>query len=167
MPTSPLLALQSGDEVLIDANILVYGLAGASSDCVAFLDRWATADVQGFVTLDALADACHKLMILEAHRRGLIQRANASSLQGKTAVIRQLSDYWSLVRSLSGIAILPLDEFRFQRAQPLRAQYGLMTGDSLLLAAAEVFGIDALATSDSDFDAVPSIKVYRPASPIP
>jgi len=135
MPASPLLSMQSGDEVLIDANILVYGLAGTSSDCVAFLNRCATADVQAFVTLDALADACHKLMIIEAHMRGLIQRPNASALQGKMAVIRQLSDYWSRVRSLSGIAILPLDEFRFHRAHALRVQYGLMTNDSILLAA--------------------------------
>jgi predicted nucleic acid-binding protein len=37
-----------------------------------------------------------------------------------------------------------------------------MTNDSLLLAAAEVFGIDSLATNDSDFDAVPWLEIYKP-----
>src|SRR5438067_1164746 len=162
MPHSPLSSVRHGDEILIDANILVYALAGNSPNCVAFLQRCASADVQAFVTLDILADACHKLMVIEAHMKGFIQRANASSLQGKTTVIRQLSEYWSHVQSLTGVAILPLDEFRFQRAHPLRRQYGLMTNDSLLVAAAEIFGINSLATNDSDFDGVPWINVYKP-----
>jgi predicted nucleic acid-binding protein len=166
MPPRPLLSVSSGDEILIDANVLVYALAGRSPDCAAFLDRCANGDVRAFVTLDVLSDACHKLMIIEAHARGMIQRANASSLQGKGAVVRQLSDYWSQIRSLTGISVLPLDEYRFQRAHSLRRQYGLMTSDSLLLAATEVFGIDSLATNDSDFDSIPWLNVYRPI-PIP
>jgi predicted nucleic acid-binding protein len=37
-----------------------------------------------------------------------------------------------------------------------------MTNDSILLAAALVFGIEALATNDSDFDAVSWLTVYKP-----
>jgi predicted nucleic acid-binding protein len=162
MPARPLASVPSGDEILIDANVLVYALAGTSQDCAAFRTRCANGDVQAFVTLDALADACHKLMIVEAGARGLVKRANASSLQGKSAVVQQLSDYWTHLQSLTGIAVLPLDEFRFRRAHPLRRQYGLMTNDSLLLAAAEVFGVTSLATNDSDFDTVPWITVYKP-----
>jgi len=118
MPSHPLLSVPSGDEILIDANVLVYALSGGSADCVAFLSRCVHGDVHGYVTLDALADARHKLMIADAHARGLIARPNASSLQGKGAAIRQLTNYWSLVQSLRGIAVLPLDEFRFQRPSP-------------------------------------------------
>jgi predicted nucleic acid-binding protein len=156
----------SGDEILIDANILVYALSGTSPECVTFLDRCIHGDVHAYVTLDALADACHKLMIADAHARGLISRPNASSLQGKGAVIRQLANYWSLLQSLKGVAILPLDEHRFHRAHPLRLQYGLMTNDSLLLAATEVFGIESLATNDTDFDSIPWLTVYKP-TPMP
>jgi predicted nucleic acid-binding protein len=42
-----------------------------------------------------------------------------------------------------------------------------MTNDSLLLAAADVFGIAALVTNDSDFDAVPWITIYRPTDVLP
>jgi predicted nucleic acid-binding protein len=162
MPPHPLSSVPPGAEILVDANVLVYALSGTSADCDTFLSRCTSGGVQAFVTLDALADACHKLMISDAHSRGLIQRANASSLQGKSAVIRQLSNYWSLIQSMAGVAILPLDEHRFQRAQPLRRQFGLMTNDSLLLAAAEVFGIDSLATNDSDFDSIPWLTIYKP-----
>jgi predicted nucleic acid-binding protein len=122
MPARPLPSVPPGDEILLDANVLVYAISGSSAECTSFVGRCASGDVRAFVTLDVLADICHKLMIVEAHRRGLIQRANASSLQGKTAVVQQLSDYWSQVQSLPGIAVLPLDEFRFVRAQPLRRQ---------------------------------------------
>lgn len=162
MPPHPLPLVPPGVEILVDANVLVYALSATSAECDAFLSRCTSGAIQAFVTLDVLAEACHKLMISDAHSRGLIQRANASSLQGKTAVIRQLSSYWSLIQSLAGIAVLPLDEYRFQRAQLIRRQYGLMTNDSLLLAAAEVFGIDSLATNDSDFDTVPWLTIYKP-----
>jgi len=164
MPVSPLSSIKSGDEIIIDANILIYALLGSSPDCVAFVDRCLKSDVHAFTTVDVLADVCHKLMVTEAHLRGFIQRPNASSLQGKAAVIRQLSDYWMHVRSLTGIAVLPFDEFRFVRAQAVRNHHGLMTNDSLLLAAAEIFGIENLATNDSDFDAVPWIQVYKPGA---
>ena len=51
---------------------------------------------------------------------------------------------------------------KFRRANPLRRQHGLLTNDSLLLAAAEVFGITSIATSDADFDVIPWLNVYRP-----
>jgi predicted nucleic acid-binding protein len=164
MSISPLLSVKSGDEILIDANVLVYALLGSSPDCVAFIDRCLKSDLHAYTTIDVLADVCHRLMVTEAHMRGLVQRANASSLQGKPSIVRQLSEYWAHLKSLTAIAILPLDEFRFQRAYSLRLQFGLMTNDSLLLAAAEVFGIDSLATNDSDFDAIPWINIYKPSA---
>jgi predicted nucleic acid-binding protein len=142
----------------------VYALTGQSADCADLLRRCVAADVSGFVTIDALADTCHRLMLHEAFRKGLINRQNASSLQGKHFVIASLDEYWTKVRSLSagGFAILPLDEYRFHRAHALRERHGLMTNDSILLAAADVFGINALATNDSDFDAVDWVTVYKP-----
>jgi predicted nucleic acid-binding protein len=160
---APLSSLPQGTEVLLDANVTIYGLTGASGECAALIKRCSRGEVEGFVTIEVLAEVCHKLMIADAHRRGLIQRANASALQGKTAVISQLREYWPRVRSLTGLAVMPLDEFRFVRAQPLRDRHGLMTNDSLLLAAAELFGISTLATNGSDFDAVPWLTVYKPS----
>ncbi len=108
-------------------------------------------------------------MLTEAAGRGLISRPNASSLQGKPHVVRQLDDYWKrlLKVAASGIAVLPLDEFRFVRAHQLRRSFGLMTNDSLLLAAAEVFGIASLATNDADFDAIPWLTIYKPTDLAP
>jgi predicted nucleic acid-binding protein len=37
-----------------------------------------------------------------------------------------------------------------------------MSTDSLILAAADLFGIPSLATNDSDFEAVPWLAIYKP-----
>jgi predicted nucleic acid-binding protein len=161
-PPSPLPSIPSGQEILIDANVLVYGLSNFSRECAGLLERCALRDVNGFTTVEALAEACHKLMLTDAHRRGLINKANASALQGKVSVVQQLSDYWRRLTSLINVAVLPLDEFRFQRAHSLRLRFGLLTNDSILLAAADVFGLSALATNDTDFDLVPWLTVYKP-----
>jgi predicted nucleic acid-binding protein len=44
----------------------------------------------------------------------------------------------------------------------MRERHGLLTNDSLLLAAADSYGITALATRDDDFDEVPWLIVYKP-----
>ena len=38
-----------------------------------------------------------------------------------------------------------------------------MTNDSLVLAAADLFGIESLATNDADFDGIPWLTIYRPS----
>jgi predicted nucleic acid-binding protein len=148
----------------IDANVVVYGVSNKSAQCRQFLMNAAARTVSGFATVEVIAEACHKLMLAEATAKRLISRMNASLLQGKTVLIQALNDYWTTLTSkaMSGVAILPLDEFRFQRAHRLRVAHGLMTNDSLLLAAADLFGIPSIATADSDFDHVPWLNVYKP-----
>lgn len=164
MGVLPIAMLGSGSEILLDANILVYALSDRSRQCQELLHRCAIRDISGFTTVDVLSDVCHRLMIAEAAGLGLIHKANASSLKGKSSVVRQLGSYWSrLTKAMSGnLAILPLDEFRFVRAHHLRKQHGLMTNDSIVLAAADVFGIELLASNDSDFDAIEWLTIYRP-----
>ena len=156
MPPLALSSVPSGTEILLDANVIAYALLGRSRQCEEFLERCAKGEISAFTAVEVLSDTCHRLMLSEALSQGLIGRDSASNIQGKSHVIRQLNDYWTRLSTVTqhAIAVLPLDEFRFIRAQPIRRDLGLMTTDSLLIAAAEVFGISALATNDSDFDVV-------------
>ena len=158
-------SLPAGTEILLDANVLTYALNGRSAECAKLLERCAAGEVSGFTTVDVLADVCHRMMLAEAAVKRLISRPNAANLQGKSHVVVRLRDYWERIihSGTARIAVLPLDEYRFHRAHPLRAQFGLMTNDSLLLAAADVFGISSIATNDADFDVIPWITIYRPA----
>src|SRR5881396_527446 len=109
MPNLPLVSLPSAQELLIDANILVYGLNAVSPQCRALLARCAAQEISGFVTVDVLAEACHRLMVSEAAGRKFIARPNAANLQGKSHVIRQLTDYWDRLAEVrrANIAVLP------------------------------------------------------------
>ena len=60
------------------------------------------------------------------------------------------------------LILLDFDEPRFRRAQIMRERHGLLTNDSLILAAAESYGIANLATRDEDFDEVPWLTVFKP-----
>jgi predicted nucleic acid-binding protein len=60
------------------------------------------------------------------------------------------------------ILVLTSDEARLHRAQTIRARHGLLTNDSLIVAAMEEFGIRNLATRDNDFDHVSELNVYKP-----
>jgi predicted nucleic acid-binding protein len=164
MATQPLSSIPAGSDLLIDANVLIYGVNVVSAECHDLLARCASREVSAFVTVDVLADVCHRLMVGEAAGRKLIARPNAANLQGKPQVVRQLGDYWERLRELrtANIVVLPLDEHRFQRAHVIRQTHGLMTNDSILVAAGDVFGIPSLATNDADFNGIPWLTVYKP-----
>ena len=162
MPVLPLPAVPPGVEILLDANVIVYAIGNRSAQCGDLLRRCGAGEINGFTTVDALIDVCHRLMLAEAAGRALIARPNASSLKGKHQVIRQLLSYWQHVEQTRRVlAVLPFDEHRFVRAHAVRTSDGMMANDSILLAAADVFGIPAVATNDADFDPVPWITDYK------
>ncbi len=135
-----------------------------SSECDALLRRCAVQHVLAFTTVEIVNDVCHRLMLAEAMGLGLIPKQNASALNAKSHVVPSLHDYWARVSSIAvmNIVILPLDEHRLQRAHLIRERYPLLTTDSVIAAGANLFGIEALVTNDSDFDAVPWLTIYKP-----
>jgi predicted nucleic acid-binding protein len=163
MAALPLPTLPAGEEILIDANVIVYAIGQRSRQCAELIGRTMRGEVVGFSTVEIINDACHRLMLSEAAGRGLIARANASNLKGKPQVVRQLGAYWQHVeQTLRGLAILPFDEYRLRRAHAMRLAHGLMANDSLVLAAVNLFGIASLATNDADFFGIPWLTIYRP-----
>ncbi|MGH9823873.1 MAG: hypothetical protein ACREDR_11560 [Blastocatellia bacterium] len=69
--------LPSGSACLIDANILLYHIAGSSLECKEFLRRVASRDVEAFVTTTIVAEALHRQMLLEAVGKGLVTPGKA------------------------------------------------------------------------------------------
>lgn len=80
------------------------------------------------------------------------------------ARIAKLSEYWILTSRIFGLNILIVasDESRLHRAQTVRSSHGLLTTDSLILAAMNEYGIDCLASRDGDFDHIASLTIYKP-----
>jgi predicted nucleic acid-binding protein len=156
--------LPAGIDIFLDANVFIYGFGGQSRQCLDLLFRCAREEVYGVTTIEVINEVTHRLMLAEALATGVIRRARAQDLRGKTETIRQLSQYWAHVDKIFSLNILILkpDESRLHRARTMRSRHGVLTTDSLILAAMDEYGVGSLATRDSDFDHVPSLTVYKP-----
>ena len=164
MPVERIENLPAGIRLFLDANIFVYAFLGHSNQCRELLGRCATEQVLGITTLDVVSEVTHRMMLAEALGSGLIKRDRVRDLRGKWREIAQLTEYWTQTSAIFGLNVLVLmtDEARLHRGQTIRTRHGLLTNDSLIVAAMEEFGIHSLATRDNDFDHISELTVYKP-----
>jgi predicted nucleic acid-binding protein len=159
-------AVPSHTGILLDANIFVYGVQGRSEQCRSLLRRCACEDVYGLTTLHVINEVTHVLMLEEARVAGIITgKQGVAVLRGKWQGVAGLHNYWKQILSLleMNIAVLNLDIGVVRRAHEVRAQHGLLTNDSVIVAAMRDYGISALASADADFDRVSDVTRYRPS----
>ena len=161
-------AIPAGSAVLIDANILVYALLGQSVQCGALLRRCAGEEVYGVTTWDAVGDAVHRLMLREGFEKGLIPegtRNPAKWLKKRPGTVAGLTVYQMQAESILelNVVLLETTEPGFRRAGEARSSYGLLTRDSLLVAAMRENGIGLLVSNDPDFDRVDGLTRYYPS----
>jgi predicted nucleic acid-binding protein len=157
-------ALPAGARVLVDANILIYARRGMSVQCRELLERCAQREISGVLTTIGLAEFCHRRMMQEAQSRGLSGSNPAKALSQDPTLVRQLTQYRQDMEDvLAGdFTVLTITEADFPQALALQQLHGLMTNDSLHLAAGLRVGLRLVATADPQFDAVPGITVFRP-----
>lgn len=158
-------AAPAGATLLVDANILLYAAHGVSEEAGRFLLRCASGEVRGVITSVALAEFCHRRMLMEAAAAGLIGSNPARALARKPALVRKLSHYAEDVRDLAdgGLAFEPVLREDFTIAVELQQRFALLTNDSLNLAVARRLAIPNLATADSQFDPVTGLTVFKPS----
>jgi predicted nucleic acid-binding protein len=109
-------------------------------------------------------EVTHRLMLAEAVAKHVITKSNVSALKRKWRDVATLKEYWSLTARIFDLNIMisGSDEQLLHVAQTVRSNYGLLTNDSLILAAMIEYGIGSLATRDGDLDHIPTITVYKP-----
>jgi len=165
MPVERIENLPAGTRLFLDANIFVYAFLGHSNECQGLLGRCATEKVLGITTLDVVNEVTHRMMLAEGVGKGVIKRERVRDLRGKWREVAKLTEYWTQTSAIFGLNILVLttDEARLHVAQTIRVRHGLLTNDSLIVAAMEEFGIDSLATRDNDFDHISKLIVYKPS----
>jgi predicted nucleic acid-binding protein len=164
LASRPLQDLPDGTDVFVDANIFIYAFGEKSAQCTDLLVRCAQERVFGITSFDIVNEVTHRLMLLEAVGVGLIQKERAEDLKRHVNRIPLLTGYWILASKIFALNVLLLqtDESRLRQAHAVRASAGLLTNDSLIVAAMNEFGIPALATRDDDFDHLPNLVVYKP-----
>lgn len=164
MPTLLLPGIPADSTVFLDANILIYGLTKKSQQCVALLQRCARQEIFGISSFSTLAEVTHRLMIMEAVSEGLAPTAKAKDyLDSHPQIVTQLHEYWTLVSGILAMNLLlvPVDEAVTRRAHLVRQAAGLLTNDSLIVAAMIENEITFLASQDQGFDTVREIVLCR------
>lgn len=156
---------QDGDRVFIDANIFIYHFGGQSAQCKAFLERCARRELLGYTSTPILAEILHRLMVAEAIQRGLVTAKTAvKKLKEKPELVKQLTKYNEDVNKIGqmNLAILSLTPEVLIKSEAVRKGEGLLTNDSFVVVFMQDSGLTKLATTDSDFERVSGLEVYKP-----
>ncbi len=157
-------AVPSGSDLLIDVNVFVYGLTAKSAQCRALLERCSREDVAGITLYEVLHDATHLFMKGEAVEKGLCGEKALNYLKAHPEEVKRLTDYWANTQRLLALNLLflPTEQDIVVGAQAERVSAGLLTGDSIIVAAMREYGISSIATHDQHFDAVAGLSVFSP-----
>lgn len=158
--------LQDGDRVFIDANIFIYHVGGQSVECKVLLERCARRELLGYTATSVLAEMLHRLMVAEAIQRGVVTaKAAVKKLKEKPELVKQLTKYNEDVARVGqmNLVILSLTPEILSRSRAVRESEGLLTNDSFVVVFMRELGLTKLATTDSDFERVPGLEVYKPS----
>jgi predicted nucleic acid-binding protein len=157
----------NGSDVLVDANVFIYGLTAKSAQCKGFLERCSREEVTAISLYEILHETTHRFMIAEATAKGLFTgkpERGAKYLSKHPEEVRALTDYWvnALKLLALNILLLPMEQGILRAAQAERVAAGLMTNDSLIVAAMREYGITKIATNDNLFETVAGLSVFSP-----
>jgi predicted nucleic acid-binding protein len=154
----------NGSDLFIDANVFIYGLTAQSAQCKAFLERCSREEVTGITLFECTNNATHHFMKAEALQKGHCAGQAMRYLSQHPEVVGQLTDYWANTQRLLALNLLfvPLEMKIVTEAQPERVNAGLLTNDSVIIAAMRDFGVLSVATNDRRFDAVAGVTVFSP-----
>lgn len=158
--------IRAGEVVVIDTNILVYANQQKSQECTQLLVRCARREVQGIVPMPVVAELMHTLMLIEARENGWIKQANPSrALSEKPDLVRRLSNYERQMREFLGVGLRlePASTLDILEAMSIQREFGLLTNDSLIVAAARRLNCSSIATSDRAFENLKKFMVYSPS----
>jgi predicted nucleic acid-binding protein len=153
----------------LDANVFVYHFAphpSLQSACQQLLERFAAQELAGYTSAHVLSNVAHRVMTLEAvDRFGWPVNGIAQRLQRHPEQFRQLTRFREAVDEIPafGIQVLPITAGLVSAAAALSQQYGLLSGDALVVAVMREHGVVHLASGDADFDRVPGLIRYAPA----
>ncbi len=160
--------LPSGTRIFADANLLAYvfthddELARASA---AFLARATRQEIEIVTSVLVVSEVIHRVMVAEAIRQHHVTPREAIHfLKAHPDVIKSLREHLTIpsrLRNRYGINILPVTHIELHASRRVRAEYGLMTNDSLVVAVMQRNKLVHLATNDPDFERVREIQVWR------
>jgi len=162
-------SIPQGSRLFLDANTLVYYFTADlrhGAACLELLDRIARREIQGFTTTHVVSDVAHRVMTLEAmHAFGLPAKGIVPHLRQHPAEVQKLTRFRQAVDLVAqmGVQVVPVDLALVSAAAARSQHYGLLTGDALIVAVMELYGLTELASNDADLDHLPGLTRHGPA----
>jgi predicted nucleic acid-binding protein len=162
-----------GDErIFIDANIFIYNALDDpiyADSCTDFLRHVETNKIKAVITSHLMDEVLFKILIAEGSQHlenfnmsNLKREMKKSSFSSKIyKPVREYSDYLTELTH-SGLKILMVDAGIVEKSIDFGSRYGLLTTDAIHLSTIYTYGINNIATNDSDFERVDSITLYKP-----
>jgi predicted nucleic acid-binding protein len=159
--------LAAGDDLFLDANLLVYHFAPdplLGVPCSQLLARIANGEVRAFTSTHVLSEAAHHLMTLEAAQLFGWSSKVVQHLKQQPMQISKLTRFRTSIEAVSrlNIQVLTVQPDWIAAAAGLSQQYGLLSNDALIVAVMQAHGLSKLASNDADFDRVPGLTRYAP-----
>ncbi len=160
--------IPSGESVFLDANVFVYEFGPDPVFGIAsqnLLERIEDGDLRRFCSTHEFSNVAHRLMTLEACQTfGWPYAGIGPRLRSHPTEITQLHRFrQALVEIIAiGVQILSVNHQHVVQAADLSQQFGLLSGDALIVAVMQANQMTCLASNDSDFDRVPSLRRYAP-----
>jgi predicted nucleic acid-binding protein len=160
--------IPAGVSVFVDANTLIYYFSAdpvLGPPCRHFLDRVLRKEIRGITTPHILSDVAHRLMTLEASALlGWPVAGIGYRLKRSHAEIAKLSVFEQAINDvpLVGIQTVSTSYSLVLGATAISKQFGLLSGDALIVAVMQKEGLTHLASNDADFDRVSGLTRYAP-----
>ncbi len=158
--------LKKGDIIFIDANIFIYNFGAQSVECKELLLRCAKGDLRGYTLTSVLSEVLHRLMIAEAIEKGYItDKSPLKKLREDPEIIKKLTTYIQNVEKIGemNINVVSLTHELIKKSAKIRQSEGLLTNDSIVVAAVKDLGFSSLVTNDNDFDRIEWLNIYKPS----
>ncbi|MBN1220564.1 MAG: type II toxin-antitoxin system VapC family toxin [Anaerolineae bacterium] len=161
-------------EIFIDANIFTYfALQNPiyQAACTAFLSRVETGEVRAIASVFSLNEAFYTMLIgkgselLNSTKIKQIKAKLAADPTFATACYQACLDFSRYVTILraTGLRLVEVDYDLQVKALPLGHKYCLLPTDALHVATCQHYGILHIATTDSHFEQVELLTVWKPA----
>lgn len=168
MALNLLATLPAHSKVLVDTNIFVLSYQDQGElgqACRDFLRRTTKQEVLGYTSAMVVAETIHRLLVAEAAAHlSLSAQKTVEHLQKHPDLIKTLTQHLTLANDIHhlGIDILPLTYRELYNSRGIRADFGLMANDSLIVSTMRSHKLRNLATHDAGFGRVTDIQVWRP-----
>jgi len=169
MAIKSLTALPTDSRLFIDANIFLYTILGHhrfKSPCEEFLIKLENGEYEGITSTLILNEVVHKLMLAEVVKINKLNSEHEALklIRKKPDIISKLQSTWSNYAYIRRypITIVEVDERAMDLSVQISQSYRLLISDAVHIAVMKTRGIVNLASSDSDFERVAGIDLWKP-----